>query len=331
MKALYFEAADKPWSIKEVADPTPTKGMLVVRMKAAAFNHRDIWISKGLYPGIKFPIIPGSDGAGIVEKVGYGVAPDMLGRKVLINPSHNWGDGERFQGKDYEILGLPNNGTFSELVRVHPKYVHDIPIHLSYEQAAALPLAGLTAYRAVFSRAKTRSSDRVLITGIGGGVALFALQYCVEEGCEVWVTSGSPDKIRKAIGLGAKGGINYKKDRWHKELKEMAGEFSVIVDGAGGNGFAQLVDLASMGGRIVVYGGTTGNYDKVSPQKIFWKQLTIMGSTMGSEADFYSMVEFVRKKEIVPVIDEIFPFTEAVQAAEKLSQGKQFGKVVVGI
>lgn len=331
MKALILESAKKSWSVKNVADPIPVVGNVLVRMKAAAFNHRDIWISKGMYPGIKYPIIPGSDGAGVVEAVGSGVSRGLLGQQVLINPSMNWGDGERFQGKNYEILGLPKNGTFAELVKVEPKYIHPIPMHLSFEQAAALPLAGLTAYRSAFSRAKMRSSDRVLITGIGGGVALFALQFALLEGCEVWVTSSSEEKIRKAISLGAAGGMNYKKENWALDLKSKAGAFSVIIDGAGGKGFGSLIDLADLGGRIVVYGGTAGKYEKISPQKIFWKQLTLMGSTMGSEADFHGMMEFVRKKELVPVVDEVFPFDESVEAAEKMANGKQFGKVVVSM
>lgn len=329
MKALLLEKKDQPWTIREVPEPLLKNGKVMVRLWSAAFNHRDIWITKGMYAGITYPIILGSDGSGIIEEVGGDLDRNLLGQEVIINPAFHWGNDDRVQQKDFEVLGLPRNGTFAELISVPLTSVAKKPSHLTFEQAAALPLAGLTAYRALFSRADLRSGDKVLVTGIGGGVALFALQYAVALGCEVWVTSSSPQKIRKAKGLGAKGGANYRKDDWHKSLKEKAGSFDVIVDGAGGPGFAQLIDLAAPGARITVYGGTAGAYEKISPQKIFWKQISLLGSTMGSPNDFFNMMRFVSEHKIVPVVDEVFPFEEAVAAAEKMEKGEQFGKIVL--
>lgn len=331
MKALLLEAPGKPFAIKDCPDPITRNGMVLVRLKAAAFNHRDIWISKGKYAGLKYPLIPGSDGSGVIAAVGTGLSKGMLGNHVIINPSHNWGGGEAFQGASYKILGLPDDGTFAEYVAVPAEYVHEMPRHLTYEQAAALPLAGLTAYRALFVRARIRPSDKVLVSGIGGGVALFALQFAVAIGCEVWVTSSSPAKIRSAVSLGAAGGGNYKEKGWHEILKEKAGGFDVVVDGAGGEGFPHFLDLVNPGGRIVVYGGTAGPIGNIAPQKLFWKQVSILGSTMGSESDFHNLLRLVRERELVPVVDEVFPFDEALEGAKKMEAGKQFGKIVVSM
>lgn len=329
MKALLLESAKKTWKIKKVQDPLLKNGMVMVGIKAAAFNHRDLWISKGQYAGIKYPIIPGSDGAGVIVEVGGDLSRDMLGTEVLINPSHEWGANDTAQGRAYKILGLPDNGTMAERIAVPVHHVHKKPMHLSFEQAAALPLAGLTAFRALFTRAQLKGGEKVLVSGIGGGVALFALQYAKAIGCEAWVTSSAPEKIRQASSMGAAGGAIYKEENWHKGLKERAGSFDVIVDGAGGDGFGKLVDLAAPGGRISIYGGTAGPISKLSPQKVFWKQLSILGSTMGSENDFHNMLNFIREHEIVPVVDEVFPFEEAPEAAKKMEAGKQFGKLVL--
>lgn len=331
MKALLLEGKDQPLHIKTVADPLLKAGMVQIRIKAAALNHRDLWVTKGQYAGIKYPIILGSDGAGIVEKVGKDVPQSLVGNAVIINPSFEWGEEEAAQGKDFRILGLPDNGTLAELVNVPIEYVYPMPAHMTFVQAAGLPLAGLTAYRALMTRARARGGDKVLISGIGGGVALFALQFAVKLGCEVWVTTGSETKLRRAIGMGAKGGGNYKSEGWAKQLREAAGLFDVIIDGAGGPGFADLLDLAAPGGRIAIYGGTNGNIEKLSPQKLFWKQVSILGSTMGSPSDFHNMLRFVNTHAIVPVIDEVFPFEEATLAFAKMDAGTQIGKLVVEI
>ena len=185
MKALQLSKKDQPWQVCEVREPLLKNGMVLVQLKAAAFNHRDIWISKGMYAGIKYPIIVGSDGCGVITDVGRHLSRDMLRKEVIINPSFHCGGSEDYQGSKFQILGLPQNGTMAEYMVVPVEYIHDQPIHLTPEQASALPLAGLTAYRALFSRAKVNPVDKVLITGIGGGVALFALQFALAHGCEV--------------------------------------------------------------------------------------------------------------------------------------------------
>ncbi|MDX5346615.1 MAG: zinc-binding dehydrogenase, partial [Hymenobacteraceae bacterium] len=253
------------------------------------------------------------------------------GMEVLINPNINWGDSEKAQSQEYTILGLPTNGTFAEYVCVAADRVHPKPAHLTFEQAAALPLAGLTAYRALFTRAQLQPAEKVLITGAGGGVALFAIQFAIAAGAEVYVTSGSDEKIARAKEMGARGGINYRQDDWFKQLKKEAGLFDVIIDSAGGDQFAHLVDLAAPGGRIAFYGGTLGKINNLIPGRIFWKQLSILGSTMGSDADFKNMLAFVAKHKLVPEVDSVFPLSETEQAFRKMDAGKQFGKIVIKI
>ena len=319
MKALVLVGKDQELAFQDVEMPVLTEGSVLVKLKAAALNHRDVWIQKGQYAGIKYPSILGSDGAGTTED----------GQLVIIIPSLNWGDDPRFQGKSFEILGLPTNGTFAEYIKMPKENIVAKPEHLTFEQAAALPLAGLTAYRALFVRCQAQAGEKVLISGIGGGVALFALQFALAAGCEVWVTSSSEEKIAQAVNMGAKGGFNYRTEGWAKSAVAEMGGFDCVIDGAVGAGFAELVKTCRPGGRICFYGGTAGAMTGVSPQVIFYKQLTIMGSTMGSSQQFKDMVAFVDKHQIVPVVDETYTLSNGNEAMKKMADGKQFGKLVL--
>lgn len=318
MRALVLQAVNQPLILEDRPIPTPKKGEALVRVRAAALNHRDVWIGKGQYAGIKTPIIPGSDAAGEYE-----------GRAVIVDPSLQWGANPRVQGKDYHIMGMPTDGAFAEYVVVSKKNLHTKPTHLDWAQAAALPLAGLTAWRCMFSRCGAKKGEKVLITGIGGGVALFALQFAVAAGCSVWVSSGSDEKIQKAVALGAKNGENYRVADWDKRLRaDSGGGFDVVIDSAAGEGFSKLVNLCLPGGRIGIYGGTMGKITDLSPQQIFWKQIGIYGSTMGHAREFRQMTDFVERREIVPVVDHVFDLSEAAAAYEKMDRGEQFGKIV---
>ena len=317
----------------EVPEPQAAPGEAVVAIRAAALNHRDVWIKAGQYAGLKWPCRPGSDGAGVVVAVGAGVEATWLGREVIINPSFDWGANESAQGPQFSILGLPRDGTLAEKIAVPAAQLAAKPAHLSWEEAAALPLAGLTAYRAVFARAGLRAGERVLVTGIGSGVALFALQFAVAVGAEVWVTSSSEEKIARAVALGARGGFNYAKEGWAKEASRAAegGGFAVIVDSAGGDGFGELIDLAAAGGRIVFFGATRGNAPALALRKIFWRQISLLGTTMGSPADWNAMVEFVARHRLRPVVSEVFPLARAAEAFALMERGGQFGKIVLRI
>ena len=330
MRAVQLTAINE-LSLVDLPSPEPVAGEVRVHLKAAALNHRDVWIKQGQYAGLKFPSQPGSDGAGVVERVGVGVEPGWIGREVIINPSFNWGGRETAQSDEFTILGLPRDGTLAEAITVPATQLAVKPAHLSWSEAAALPLAGLTAYRALFSRAALKPGEKVLISGIGGGVALFALQFAVAHGAQVYVTSGSDEKINRAITLGATGGFNYTHAGWAKTAAHgHAGHlFDVIVDSAGGAGFESLIDLAAPGGRVVFYGATRGNPPVLPMRKIFWRQLSLMGTTMGSEADWKAMVDFTAKHAVRPVVSDSFPLAQAREAFELMERGGQFGKIVM--
>lgn len=329
MKAIVLEAADKPLIFKEVDKPALAPGEALIQVKAAALNRRDYWITVGKYAGIKYPTILGSDGAGIVAEVGSDADKHLIGKEVIINPGYGWGDDQNFQSDDFKILGLPADGTLAEYVKVQAQYLHTKPSHLTWEQAAAVPLAGLTVYRALFFKGKAKKGDKVLITGVGGGTGAFALQFAVAAGCQVFVTSGSGEKIERAKQLGASAGVNYKAEDWAEQLLHLSGGFDVIIDSALGDGFAKLLDLCNPGGRIVFFGGTAGNIPALNGRKIFWRQLQIIGTMMGSPEDFNAMVDFVGEHKIVPVIDEVFPLANAAMAIDKMESSSQFGKIVL--
>jgi zinc-binding alcohol dehydrogenase/oxidoreductase len=329
MKAMVLEAADKPLVLKEVEKPALQAGEVLVQIKAAALNRRDYWITIGKYAGIKYPSILGSDGSGTVSGVGSDADKGWLNKEVIINPCHNWGSHAEYQNRDFTILGLPEDGTFAEYVKVKAEYLYPKPAHLSWEQAAALPLAGMTSYRALFTKGKAKKGDKVLVVGVGGGTGTFALQWAVAAGCQVFVTSGSGEKIERARQLGACAGVNYKAQDWAQELQHLAAGFDVIIDSALGKDFDELPDISNPGGRIVFFGGTAGNIPPLNGRKIFWKQLQLLGTTMGSPDDFKAMVDFVNKHKIVPVIDEVFPLAQAQKAINKMENSSQFGKLIL--
>lgn len=328
MKALVLNEVHQAPVLEARALPEPKAGEVRIKIKAAALNHRDVYITQGLYPGIQLPCVLGSDASGVVDALGEGCAAHWQDAEVVVNPNIQWGDAERHQSTEYHILGMPSDGTFQEYICVPQDRLAPKPTHLSFEEAAALPLAGMTAYRALFGRAQAVAGERVLISGVGGGVALFACQFALAAGCEVYVTSGSASKIEKAIALGARGGVNYKEEDWHKQLRAQAGGFDVIIDSAGGEGFAKLVDLTRMGGRVAFYGGTRGKFT-LSPQRMFWKQVSILASTMASDEEFQAMIHFVATHKLVPQCAQRFSITEAAAAFAYMDEGKQFGKIIL--
>jgi zinc-binding alcohol dehydrogenase/oxidoreductase len=330
-RALTLDGVDAPLKITKLELPSLKAGEALVRVRAASLNHRDLWIQKGQYAGLKFPIVPGSDGSGLVEKLGPGGDPSWVGRKVVINPALDWGPSPDAQGKDFRILGLPDPGTFAEFVIVPAANLAPMPAHLSFEEAACLPLGGATAYRALFTRGRLEAGEKLLLTGIGGGVALLLLRFALAAQARVFVTSGSGEKLAKAESLGAEGGVNYKNADWAEALQAQAGPFDCIVDSAGGPGFSKLCDLSRSGGRLVFFGATAGNPQELPLRKVFWRQLTLLGSTMGSPADFAGMLKLVAEREIRPVIDGIYPFDQADEALRRMDAAGQFGKLVIGI
>ena len=331
MKAVLFKGKDLPLAVDEIKKPKPIKDQVLIRLKYAALNHRDIWITTEQPATRPEGIVPGSDGCGIVEDVGEDADPLLVGAEVVINPSLEWGNNPVVNGDSFKILGYPDNGTFADYIVISKKYIFEKPEHLSFEESAAVPLAGLTAYRALFSKARLRAKEKVLITGIGGGVALWLLQFAAAYQARVYVTSGSPEKIERAKNLGALGGFNYKDADWASQAKKEAGGFDIIVDGAGGDNFSKFIELTVPGGRIVNFGRTAGNITELSTRLLYSKQLSIHGTTMGTRDEFLSMIDFLEGRNLKPIIDSVYPLSKAQEAFSRMKSGSHFGKIVLEI
>ena len=337
MKAVRLHELEGPEGLRyeDVPDPEPGQDEIVVRLRNAALNRRDLFATQGMYPGVKpdiLPAIPGADGSGeVVAKGDSAEGPDE-GTEVVINPALYWGDNPRIPGKDYRILGIPDDGTFAQFVKVPADHVFPKPSHLSHEEAAAIPLAALTAYRALFTRGQLQEGETVFVPGIGGGVATFLVQMARAAGATVFVSSGSDEKIEKAKELGTEGGVNYNSEDWSKELKSMSGGVDLSVDSIGGEVFNDLLRLANPASRIVVIGATAGPAPKVMTILIaLFKQLDILGTAMGNPDEFGSMLKFYEEHELRPVINETFSLEEAAAALEHIEEAKGIGKVVLEI
>ena len=336
MKAVVLHELEGPeaLSYEDVQDPEPGSGEIVVRLRNAALNRRDVFVTQGMYPGAKpdaLPVILGSDGSGEVAAKGDGAEGPDEGAEVVINPALYWGDNPKVPGKEYRILGLPDDGTYAQFVKVPADHVYPKPSHLSHEEAAALPLGALTAYRALFTRGQLQEGETVFVPGIGGGVATFVVQMAKAAGATVFVSSGEDEKIEKAKEFGAEGGVNYNSEDWSKELKKMAGGIDLSVDSVGGDAFNSMIQLAKPGGRIVVFGATAGPASKVVTISIALKNLDVFGTAMGSPDDFRSMLDFYERHELHPVINETFSLEETTAAMNYMEEGKGMGKIVLEI
>ena len=328
MKAIVLTSTEGTLEYLDAADPVAGAGEAVISIAAAALNRRDYWITRGGYPNIQAPTILGSDGVGTVEEVGEGVDEAWLGKEVIIYPSLDWGDSQRAQGEDFRILGMPDNGTLAEKVSVPAAQLVEKPAHMSTEEAAALPLAGLTAYRGLFSQGNLKEGETVLITGAGGGVATIAVKMAAAVGAKVLVNSSSTEKIERALALGATAGANYKEEGWAQKLAEEQGPLDLVLDGAAGRSFGEILEIVRPGGRVVNYGGTAGPPEL--PIRVhFWNQLHLIGSTMGSPADFRAMIEFVGEHKIAPEVHSVSPLAEGAELVASMAKCPQFGKLVL--
>ena len=330
LKVKVDQSGKKSIHLVETKKPQLTENQVLIKIKAAALNRRDQWIRVGMYPKIQDAIL-GSDAAGIVEEVFDVKDEHWLGKSVVINPNNNWGEDPRHQANEYHILGMPSDGTFAEYVAVDVNRLHEKPAHLSFEEAAALPLGGLTAYRAVFTQGKLQKNDKVLISGVGGGVAQFAFQFAKAAGASVCVSSGTDEKLAKLKALGADFGVNYKNEGWQKSIAKEVGELNLILDSAGGEQFSTLIKLLGRSGKLVFYGATLGLPPKIDLYRMFFNQITIQGTTMGNDVEFEDMLNFVSKHKIVPIIDSVRPFSEIISAFDKMQNAEHFGKLVISM
>lgn len=332
MKAIMLEEIGGPANLKisEAETPEPAAGEVRVKLKNSALNRRDYWITVGKYPRTQLPCIAGSDGAGVVDAVGAGVDGAMAGREVVVYPARAWGDNQAAAGPDFRVLGMPDQGTFAEYICCPATDAYDRPAHLSWGQAAAVPLAGLTSWRAVATQAQVKPGQTVLVTGAGSGVSTFAVQWAAGLGAEVYVTSGSEQKIDMAKSIGASGGASYRQDDYCKALKKQSGGFDAIIDSAGGDDMNALLGTLKPAGRFVFFGATLGNpRTGLELARLFFNQVRIQGTMMGSNAEFQAMLDFLCDKKIEPVVDRILPMDEAAAAHQLLESFSQAGKIVL--
>jgi zinc-binding alcohol dehydrogenase/oxidoreductase len=332
MKAVRVHELGGPQNLVLDVIPVPAiaDDEVLVRVRAAALNHRDVFITQGLYPQVRLPVTLGSDGAGEVASIGNGVAGVARGDQVVIDPLLGWGDDPRvWDAQRANILGMPHDGTFAQYVAVPAANVYPKPRGLSVEEAAAIPLAGLTAYRATFTRGGLKPGETILVTGIGGGVQTFVLLFAKHIGARAIVTSSSDAKLERAKALGADVALNYAATPdWHKALRA-AGPIDLVIDSTGGETLGKALETVRPGGRIVVYGRTTGDAT-LKLFSLFWKHVTILGTSMGSPSDFRAMLELF-ELSLRPVVDRVYPMADAADAAQRLAAAEQFGKIVLHI
>jgi zinc-binding alcohol dehydrogenase/oxidoreductase len=312
--------------LEEVDDPSPGPGEVLIRLRASALNHLDVWIRKGL-PSVPKPRILGADGAGVVEAVGPGVGVGGFepGDRVVINPGVETADGS------IHVIGEHGDGTNAELIAVPATNVYPIPGGLSFEDAAAFPLVFETAYRMLVTRAQLRAGEWVLLWGIGGGVSTAGLAIAHALGARTIVTSSSDAKLARARELGADATVNHATGDVKAFVRETTGGHGadVVVDTVGDATWRTSLDVAARDGRITVCGATSGPNPPAALHRIWWKQLTVLGSTMGTKADFEGAYELVASGRALPVVDEVVPLADIRAAHARLEAGEQLGKIVL--
>jgi zinc-binding alcohol dehydrogenase/oxidoreductase len=332
MKALVLEATDglKSAVVKDIDPPIAKAGEVLVAVKAAGLNHRELWITRGQYPGmVAAPFSMGCDAAGVIESVGEGVDEKRIGEEVVLYPGLNWGSDPRFPAANFATLGMPGPGTIAEKIAVKAASALPKPAHLSFDQAAAIGLAGLTAWRGLFTKGGLKSGEKLLITGIGGGVALFALQFAAKIGAQVFVTSGSEQTIARALTMGAKAGFNYKDESWRKALPKASGGIDVVFDGAPASAYPNYGRALSIGARVVVYGSTGGMQFNVNAPELFLKNISVVGTNIGNLDEFKSMLAFLAQHRLEPLLERSYPLAAAAAALTFLQDEHQLGKIVI--
>jgi NADPH:quinone reductase-like Zn-dependent oxidoreductase len=339
MRAAVFHEHGGPERVRieEVPRPTPGPGEVLVEVRAAALNHLDLWVRRGLPIETTMPHVGGSDIAGVVADLGPGVVGVETGARVVVNPSLSCGHcrycvaGETSLCPDYRIIGEHTDGGFAEYVAVPAANVYRIPDATSFETAAALPIAYQTAWRAVVSRARVRPGDDVLVLGASGGTALAAVQVAKLAGARVFAVTSGAENGARLRELGAD--VVYDRTRvdFSKEVYRDTGKrgVDVVVENVGEATWKGSVRALAKGGRLVTYGATTGPRGEVDLRVLFWKQVEIIGTTMASRAEFEEMLRVAFRGDLRPVIDSVLPLERAREAHERLEAGDQFGKIVL--
>jgi len=319
---IHEDGGPEVLSLDDVPDPAPVPGEVLIRLRAASLNHLDIWLRRGL-PSVPKPRILGADGAGVVEALGEGVDGFAEGDRVVLNPGLD--DGAH-------IVGEHMDGTHAELISIPAGYVHPIPDGLSFEEAAAFPLVFATAYRMLATRAGLQEGEWVLVWGIGAGVATASLEIAKALGGKVLATSTSDEKLERARELGADAVVRTDADVVAAAREVSGGKGAdIVVEHIGEATWKSSLQAVRPGGRITVCGATSGPNPPAMLHRIFWKQLSILGSTMGTREDFAAVLDLVATGRVTPIVDRTFPLAEAAAAHEYLEGGHQVGKVVLTI
>ncbi|MFE5703459.1 zinc-binding dehydrogenase [Rhodococcus koreensis] len=303
---------------EEVADPEPKPGEVLVQLKASSLNYHDVLVRQ-TGRGLPLPSILGIDGAGVRADTG---------KEVVIYPALNWGNDPRFFGRDFEVLGDATDGTYAELIAVPESSVFPKPPSLTWEEAAALPIAGLTAYRAVFTRGALQAGETVLVLGAGSGVSAMAVSLAVHAGARVFVTSSSEDKIARSVTLGAEGGFVYTQPTWVEQVTAATGGVDLVIDGVG-KSVGEALNCLRPGGRVVVFGASGGASASLDIPALYFGQKSVLGSTSGNPLEFESMLKSVEANNWRPVVDSVWGLEEARGAHELMQSRTHFGKIVL--
>ncbi|XLP24503.1 zinc-binding dehydrogenase [Bacillus toyonensis] len=309
---------------KILSELTPNAGEVKVKLKAAGLNHRDLFIINNRKE-MDIPLVIGSDGSGIVTEIGEGVSNISLHTEVIINPSIGW-DSIANVPELPEVLGGPKDGTFAEYVIVPAENVVEKPSYLTWEESGVLSLSALTAYRALFTKGRLKCGEHVLIPGIGGGVATFAMLFAKAIGAKVSVTSRLENKRELAEEYGADISFN-SAENWEESLQ--GEKVDLIIDSIGPATFLKYFDVLKPNGRIVNFGASSGDKIELPLRALFYNQIDIMGTSMGSREEFNEMIKFIEKHKIKPIIDKVYPLEEAIRALRRMEQGEQFGNIVL--
>ena len=326
MKAVRIHEDGGPEVLRyeDAPDPEPGPDEVLIRLRAASLNRLDLWVRKGL-PSVPKPRILGADGAGTVEAVGSAANGFEVGERVVINPGIEHGD-------RISVIGEHMDGTHAELIAVPATNVYPLPDEIPFEEAAAFPLVFETAYRMLVTRAGLREGEWVLVWGAGSGVGYAAFSIAKALGAHVIATSSSDEKLARAKELGADVTVNHTNGDVVATVKEATGGgVDIVVEHVGEQTWKTSLQVARTGGRIAVCGATTGPNPPAQLHRIWWKQLTIVGSTMGTRTDFEAVYELVKSGRAKPIVDRVFPLDDARSAHERLESGEHFGKVVLAI
>jgi zinc-binding alcohol dehydrogenase/oxidoreductase len=328
MRAAVIREADRV-GVENWDDPVPGAGEVLIKLRRAALNRRDRFLlADPAAVGLELPSVIGSDGAGIVDSVGDGVSGVEPGQEVVILPESNWGDREDAPGPGFELLGASTQGTHAELIVVAAENVYPRPQRLTWEESAALPLAGLTAWRALFKRGGLEPGQTVLITGASGGVSTYLIQIAAASGARVLVNSSSEEKIATAKELGAEAGVNRNDEDWPKQIKDLSdGGVDLAVDSSGH--WAQALKALRPGGTLAVFGRTVQENAELNVASTFFGQFSIHGTTMGSPREFQALLDHVESADWRPNVDSVMPLGEIAGAYERLDSSERFGNVVI--